>query len=260
MNKQHSTKLLCKESREERERLQVRYNELGLSMVMAQEELEEARTRAGANAVATASMTRQIEVLVEDQILRRHELDVLRRQLDASTTSALEAQSRLQAHPDRSGRPSMTSAAPTYSSYSDTDKRSDHSAPSVSCMLTAATEDIGASDRGIGTTTVRIDHIDHHPGDPGIATGTVGIDLNVRRPPDDLGTGPTSAKTDPRDYPATGDPGTRGMTTGSAVIEQGLQGIRVHHPTHLFLPIFRLGNLDWDRGWRPSQEADGRTR
>ena len=101
-----------KESREERERLQVRYNELGLSMVVAQEELEEARTRAGANAVATASMTRQIEVLVEDQILRRHELDALRRQLDASTTSALEAQSRLQAHPDRSGRPSITSVAP----------------------------------------------------------------------------------------------------------------------------------------------------
>ena len=44
--------------------------------------------------MATASMTRQIEVLVEDQILRRQELDLLRRQLDASTTSALDAQSR----------------------------------------------------------------------------------------------------------------------------------------------------------------------
>ena len=39
-------------------------------------------------------MTRQIEVLVEDQILRRQGLDLLRRQLDASTTSALDAQSR----------------------------------------------------------------------------------------------------------------------------------------------------------------------
>ena len=58
--------------------------------------------------LATASMTRQMEVLVEDQILRRHELDVLRRQLDACTTSALDAQSRLQAHSDRSGRPSLT--------------------------------------------------------------------------------------------------------------------------------------------------------
>ena len=43
---------------EERERLQLRYNELGLSLVTAQEELEKARTLAGANAVAAASMTR----------------------------------------------------------------------------------------------------------------------------------------------------------------------------------------------------------
>ena len=78
--------------REERDRLQLRYNVLGLSLVTAQEELEEARTLSGANAVATASMTRQIEVLVEDQILRRQELDWLRRQLEASTTSALDAQ------------------------------------------------------------------------------------------------------------------------------------------------------------------------
>jgi multidrug resistance efflux pump len=59
-----------REIREERERLQLRYNELGLSMITTQEELEEARTLAEANAVAAASMTRQIEVLVEDQILR----------------------------------------------------------------------------------------------------------------------------------------------------------------------------------------------
>ena len=65
-----------------------------------QEELEEARTLAGANAVATASMARQIEVLVEDQTLRRHELDGLRRQLEASTTSAFDAQSRLQSYSD----------------------------------------------------------------------------------------------------------------------------------------------------------------
>ena len=89
--------------REERERLQLRYNELGLSLATVQEELEEARTLAGANAVATASMTRQIEVLVEDQIRRRQELDGLRRQLEASTTSALDAQSRLQAYSDRTG-------------------------------------------------------------------------------------------------------------------------------------------------------------
>ena len=60
--------------REERERLQLHCNELGLSLVTTQEELTEARTLAGANAVATASMARQIEVLVEDQILRRLEL------------------------------------------------------------------------------------------------------------------------------------------------------------------------------------------
>ena len=50
-----------REIREERERLLFRYNELGLSMVTAQEELDEARTLAGANSVATASMTRQID-------------------------------------------------------------------------------------------------------------------------------------------------------------------------------------------------------
>ena len=44
--------------REERDRLQLRYNELGLSLVTAQEELEEARTLAGANVVATVSMAR----------------------------------------------------------------------------------------------------------------------------------------------------------------------------------------------------------
>ena len=98
--------------REERERLQLRYNELGLSLVTAQEELTEARTLAGANAVATASMARQIEVLVADQVQRRQELDGLRRQLEASTTSALDAQSRLQAYSDRSGRPSMTPSGP----------------------------------------------------------------------------------------------------------------------------------------------------
>ena len=102
-----------REFREERERLQFRYNKLGLSMVTAQEELEEAKTLAGANAVATASMTRQIEVLVEDQIIRRQELDLMRRQLDASTTSALDAQSRLWSRSDRPSRGSLTPAAPT---------------------------------------------------------------------------------------------------------------------------------------------------
>ena len=97
-------------------------------MVTAQEELEEARTLAEANAVAAASMTRQIEVLVEDQILRRHELDLLRRQLDASTTSA-SLRSFKQAFSDTSG----TCGHSTYSSYSNTDKRSE--THSVSCML-----------------------------------------------------------------------------------------------------------------------------
>ena len=119
-----------RELREERERLQFRYNELGLSMATAHEELEEARTLAGASAVATASMTRQIEVLVEDQILRRQELDLLRRQLDASTTSALDAQSRLLARSDRSNRGSLTPAAPMGTPLtSQTDKRRDHPIP-----------------------------------------------------------------------------------------------------------------------------------
>ena len=64
--------------REERERLQLRYNELELSLVTAQEELEEARTLAGANAEATTNMARQIAVL---QSLRRQELEGLRIQL-----------------------------------------------------------------------------------------------------------------------------------------------------------------------------------
>ena len=105
---QATTDQIC----EERERLQLRYNELGLSLVTTQEELEEARTLAGANAVATASMTRQIEVLVEDQILHRQELDGLRRQLEASTTSALDAQSRLQSYSNRMGRTAPTPAGP----------------------------------------------------------------------------------------------------------------------------------------------------
>ena len=64
--------------REERERLQLRYNELELSLVTAQEELEEARTLAGANAEATTNMARRIAVL---QSLRRQELEGLCRQL-----------------------------------------------------------------------------------------------------------------------------------------------------------------------------------
>ena len=56
-------------------------------------------------------------------------------------------------------------------------------------MLAAATEDTDAGDPEIGMTTVRIDHIDRHPGDPGITTMTVGIDINVCRDPNDLGAG-----------------------------------------------------------------------
>jgi len=46
---------------------------VGLALPTAQEELEEART---------VTITRQIAVLIEDQDLRRQELDLLRRQLD----------------------------------------------------------------------------------------------------------------------------------------------------------------------------------
>ena len=80
------------QSRDERERLQLRYNEVGLALATAQDDLEEVRTQAGANREATAAMSRQIAVLVEDHELRRQEMDLLRRQLEASTTSALEAQ------------------------------------------------------------------------------------------------------------------------------------------------------------------------
>ena len=104
--------LNMRQSRDERERLQLRYNELGLSLATAQEELEEARTQAGANREATSTMARQIAVLVEDQSLRRREMDLLRRQLEASTISALDAQTRLQAYEDRPSRSSLTPAAP----------------------------------------------------------------------------------------------------------------------------------------------------
>ena len=43
-------------AREERERLQLRYKELGISLASVQEKLEEARTLAGANREATAAM------------------------------------------------------------------------------------------------------------------------------------------------------------------------------------------------------------
>ena len=87
--------------REERERLHLRYNELGLSLASVQEELEEARTLAGANREATTVMARQIEVLIEDQSLKRNDLESLRRQLDASIDSARDAQSRLRSANER---------------------------------------------------------------------------------------------------------------------------------------------------------------
>ena len=91
------------QSPNERERLQLRYNKVGLALTTTPEELEEART---------VTITRQIAVLIEDQDLRRQELDLLRRQLETSTTSTLEAQSRLQSYGDRTGRSSLTPAAP----------------------------------------------------------------------------------------------------------------------------------------------------
>ena len=160
-------------------------------------------------------------------------------------------------------------------------------------MLAAATEGNDAGDPGIGTTTVRIDPSDRHPGDLGITTITVGIDLTVRRNPNDLGTGLTSAKTGPSDCQATEDPGTSWITMradlidhldpgdpetrmsevvhldpgdpetrmSAVVIEQGCQGDQVHHPpTHLLHPLLWHGRQDWDRGWRLFRAADGRTR
>ena len=50
------------QSRDERERLQLRYNEVGLALATAQDDLEEVRTQAGANREATAAMSRQIAV------------------------------------------------------------------------------------------------------------------------------------------------------------------------------------------------------
>ena len=47
------------------QRLQLHYNEVGLLLPIAQEELEESRTQAGANREATATMARQIAVLID---------------------------------------------------------------------------------------------------------------------------------------------------------------------------------------------------
>ena len=101
------------QSRDDKERLQLRYTEAGTALAAAQDELAEARTQAGANKEATEAMCRQIALLIEDQELRRQEMDSLRRQLEASTTSARDVQARLQSYGDHTGRSSLTPAAPT---------------------------------------------------------------------------------------------------------------------------------------------------
>ena len=78
----------------------------------SREELEEARTQAGANRQAAATMAWHIAMLIEDQSLRRQELDSLRRQLDVSIASALNAQSRLQAYVDLPSRSLMQLLVP----------------------------------------------------------------------------------------------------------------------------------------------------
>ena len=90
-------------AREERERPQLRYNELGLSLASVQEELEEARTLAGANREATATMAWQFKVLIEDQSLKINNLELLCRQLDASINSARDVQWRLRTTTERQG-------------------------------------------------------------------------------------------------------------------------------------------------------------
>ena len=141
-------------------------------------------------------MARQISVLIEDQSLRRQELEGLRRQLEASTTSALDAQSRLQAYSDGPGRTTL----------------------SASCLLAAVTVGNETEDPGTGTTTVRTDPNDCQADDPGTVTISVGIDLIVRRDQDDLGAGTTSVGTDPSDCQAPEDPGTRMTTTKADLI------------------------------------------
>ena len=98
-------------ARVERERLQLRFNELEQSLATVQEELDEALNQAGANRETTAAMARQIEMLIADQSLKRNELDSLRRQLEASTNSAREAQSRLRATIDRQHEASFLPAS-----------------------------------------------------------------------------------------------------------------------------------------------------
>ena len=63
------------QSRDDKERLQLRYTEAGMALAAAQDELAEARTQAEANKEATEAMSRQITVLIEDQELRRQEMD-----------------------------------------------------------------------------------------------------------------------------------------------------------------------------------------
>lgn len=56
-------------------------------------------------------MARQIEMLIEDQDLRKQEIESFRRQLEASTTSAREAQLILRANIERTRHSSILSAA-----------------------------------------------------------------------------------------------------------------------------------------------------
>ena len=241
------------QSREERERLQLRYNELGLSLVIAQEELEEARTLAGVNAEVTANMARQISVLIEDQSLRRQELEGLRRQLEASTTSALDAQSRLQAYSDGTGRTTL----------------------SASCMLAAVTEGNEIEDPGTGEDRPQRlsgrrsrDRDDLSRDRPHRSSGSRRSrgrdDFRGDRPQRLSGTRRPRDQDDDdesRSYHINhldqDDPRTR---TRAEVIEQGGPGDQVNRPPPLHHQPFRRGKQDLYKDWLLPLLADGKPR
>jgi hypothetical protein len=144
-----------------------------------QEELEEARTLAGANREATVAMARQIEVLIEDQSLKRNDLESLRRQLDASIDSAHDAQSRLRSATERQDSlpsPALLTGTP----------------------LTRPTKDpVDLGDLETGTASTRRVLDDHQDlGIPEATRTTKRIDLDDRQDPDAPGMKTTSTRAD----------------------------------------------------------------
>ena len=147
-----------------------------------QEELEEARNLVGANREGTAAMARQIEVLIEDQNLKRNDLESLRRQLDTSIDLVRDAQSRLRSATERQNLlpppVPMTSTPLTRPTATPTSGVTTQLLPDpLGAMYAGSNERSGDRDLGTpGTTraTKRIDLYDRRDlGNPGMMTTSI---------------------------------------------------------------------------------------